>query len=203
MWARMYHLFIYKREEHMEHYHKRSNIETAYSMIKGKFGSALRYKSDTGQINEALCKVLAHNICVLVQAIHELGIEPISLEAEEPAVVRVALCPGVHLGEEHGVDLGLHQDQSRRREPVIEPLRPCAEKRVGWRGHEALDGEPERPFSKVRTSNGCCHVFHVAVPLYVFLLAHRFAVAPLPSVLTSKRCCPSRLHTARWLNQTY
>jgi hypothetical protein len=44
-------------------------------MIKGKFGSALRSKSDTGQINEALCKVLAHNICVLVQATHELGIE--------------------------------------------------------------------------------------------------------------------------------
>jgi transposase len=77
MWARMYHLFMYKREEYMAHYHKRSNIETAYSMIKGKFGSHLRSKSDTGQINEALCKVLAHNICVLVQATHELGIEPI------------------------------------------------------------------------------------------------------------------------------
>ncbi len=77
MWARMYHLFMHKRDAFLEHYHKRSNIETAYSMIKGKFGSALRSKSDTGQINEALCKVLAHNICVLVQAIHELGIEPI------------------------------------------------------------------------------------------------------------------------------
>ncbi len=76
-WARMYHLFMYKREEYMEHYHKRSNIETAYSMIKGKFGSALRSKSDVGQINEALCMVLAHNICVLVQATHELGIEPV------------------------------------------------------------------------------------------------------------------------------
>jgi transposase len=75
-WSRMYHLFMHRREEYMEHYHKRSNIETAYSMIKGKFGSALRSKSDTGQINEALCKILAHNICVLVQATHELGIEP-------------------------------------------------------------------------------------------------------------------------------
>ena len=46
-------------------------------MIKGKFGSQLRSKSDTGQINEALCKVLAHNICVLVQATHELGIESV------------------------------------------------------------------------------------------------------------------------------
>ncbi len=64
-------------EEFMEHYHKRSNIETAYSMIKGKFGCALRSKRDTGQINEALCKVLCHNVCVLVQAMHELGIEPV------------------------------------------------------------------------------------------------------------------------------
>ncbi len=59
-----------------QHYHKRSNIETAYSTIKGKFGSHLLSKSDTGQINEALCKVLCHNVCVLIQEIHELGIEP-------------------------------------------------------------------------------------------------------------------------------
>ena len=83
-WARMYHLFAYEREAFMEHYHKRSNIETAFSMIKGKFGSALRSKSDVGQINEALCKVLAHNVCVLVQAIHELGIEPIFLCNAQP-----------------------------------------------------------------------------------------------------------------------
>jgi transposase len=76
-WARMYHLFMYRREEYMAHYHKRSNIETAYSMIKGKFGSALRSKSDTGQINEALCKILAHNICVLIQATHALNVEPV------------------------------------------------------------------------------------------------------------------------------
>ena len=54
----------------MSVYHKRSNIETAYSMIKGKFGSALRSKSDTGQINEALCKMLAHNVCVLVRYVN-------------------------------------------------------------------------------------------------------------------------------------
>src|SRR5919112_1450392 len=84
MWARMYHLFMYHREAYMEHYHKRSNIETAYSMIKGKFGSALRSKSDTGQINEALCKVLAHNICVLIQAMHALNIHPISCAESQP-----------------------------------------------------------------------------------------------------------------------
>jgi transposase len=76
-WARMYHLFMYRREEYMQHYHKRSNIETAFSMIKGKFGSALRSKSDTGQVNEALCKVLAHNVCVLIHAMHALNVHPI------------------------------------------------------------------------------------------------------------------------------
>jgi hypothetical protein len=45
-------------------------------MIKAKFGDAVRSKSDIGQMNEVLCKVLCHNLCVLIQAIHELGIEP-------------------------------------------------------------------------------------------------------------------------------
>ena len=31
---------------------------------------------DAGQTNEALCKVLCHNVCVLIQETHELGIEP-------------------------------------------------------------------------------------------------------------------------------
>ena len=76
IWAEMYHYFMYNREEFLTHYHKRSNVETAFSMIKGKFGDAVRSKSDIGQLNEVLCKVLCHNVCVLIQAIHELGIEP-------------------------------------------------------------------------------------------------------------------------------
>lgn len=68
---------MYRREQYMEHYYKRSNIETAYSMIVGKFGRALRSESDTGRINEALCKVLAHNICVLIQAMHAFNTEPL------------------------------------------------------------------------------------------------------------------------------
>jgi hypothetical protein len=51
------------------------------SMIKGKFGGKLRSKSAVGQANEALCKVLAHNICVLIQAMHALNIHPIFVPA--------------------------------------------------------------------------------------------------------------------------
>ena len=38
-------------------------------------GDAVRDKTETAQINEALCKVLAHNLCCLIQSIYELGIE--------------------------------------------------------------------------------------------------------------------------------
>jgi hypothetical protein len=45
-------------------------------MMKAKFGEALRSKTETAQFNEALCKVLAHNICCVIQSMHELGITP-------------------------------------------------------------------------------------------------------------------------------
>ncbi len=51
-------------------------------MIKGKGGSALLSTSDTGQINKALCKILARNICVLVQTMHALNIHPIFASAQ-------------------------------------------------------------------------------------------------------------------------
>ncbi len=75
-WTRMYHLFALNREAFMAHYHKRSNAESAFAMIKGKFGDSVRSKSHTGQVNEALCKVLCHNICILVHSIYALGLEP-------------------------------------------------------------------------------------------------------------------------------
>ena len=44
-------------------------------MIKTKFGDSLRSKSQTAQINELLCKILCHNICVVIQEINELGVK--------------------------------------------------------------------------------------------------------------------------------
>ena len=75
LWTRMFHFYNLHRDEFLEHYHKRSNVETTFSMIKAKFGQRLRSKSLTGQINEALCKVLCHNLCVVIQSVRELGIE--------------------------------------------------------------------------------------------------------------------------------
>lgn len=35
IWSKMYHLFMFNREIYLEHFHKRSNVESAFSMIKG------------------------------------------------------------------------------------------------------------------------------------------------------------------------
>jgi transposase len=75
LWTRMYHFYALHRAEFLQHYHKRSNVETTFHMIKAKFGQRLRSRTLTAQINEALCKVLCHNLCVVIQSVHELGIE--------------------------------------------------------------------------------------------------------------------------------
>jgi len=77
LFQKMFHYFQFKQDEYMEHYHKRSNVETTFSMVKRKFGDSVRSKNDAAMENEVLCKLLCHNLCVLIQEQHELGIEPI------------------------------------------------------------------------------------------------------------------------------
>jgi transposase len=76
LWQQMYHYFSYNTERFMNHYHKRSNVETTFHMIKSKFGDGLRSRTKTAQTNEALLKVLCHNICCLIQSMYELGLKP-------------------------------------------------------------------------------------------------------------------------------
>ena len=74
-WDKMLHYYQYRKDDFLRHYHRRSNVETTFHMIKSKFGSRIRSKSAPAMVNEVLCKVLCHNLCVLVQSIYELGIE--------------------------------------------------------------------------------------------------------------------------------
>lgn len=76
VWKNMYHYFHLHQEKFLQYYHRRSNVETTFSMIKRKFGERLRSKGETAQINEVLCKVLCHNICCVIHAMYELGIDP-------------------------------------------------------------------------------------------------------------------------------
>jgi transposase len=74
LWQKMFHCFHYRRDEFLGHYHKRSNVESTFSMIKAKFRDHVRSKTDTAMVNEVLCKIICHNICCLIQESHELGI---------------------------------------------------------------------------------------------------------------------------------
>jgi transposase len=75
LWRRMFHFYKFNEAEFKSYYHKRSNVETTFWMIKSKFGEQIRGKVRTAQINEALLKVLCHNICCVIQSMYELGIE--------------------------------------------------------------------------------------------------------------------------------
>jgi transposase len=76
LWKQMFHYFSFNTERFMLSYHKRSNVESTFMMIKAKFGDSLRSKLERAQVNEALCKVLCHNICCLIQAMYELNLKP-------------------------------------------------------------------------------------------------------------------------------
>lgn len=76
VFAKMFHYFQFKREDFLAHYHRRSNVESTVMMIKSKFGDSVRSKSDVAARNEVLAKVLCHNICRVISAMYELGIEP-------------------------------------------------------------------------------------------------------------------------------
>lgn len=75
IWKKMYHYFMLKNEEYLEHFHTRSNAESTVQMIKGKFGDKVRSKNWTAQVNEILCKVICHNLCCVIMEMNELGIE--------------------------------------------------------------------------------------------------------------------------------
>ena len=76
VWEKMFGLFLYNREAWLTHYHKRSNVESTFSMIKRKFGDSLRSRTDTAMVNETLAKILCHNLVVLIHEMHGLGINP-------------------------------------------------------------------------------------------------------------------------------
>jgi transposase len=74
LFQKAFHYFNLHRDTFLAHYHKRSNVESAIMAIKTKFGDSVRSKTDRAMQNEVLCKIVCHNICVLVSAMEELGI---------------------------------------------------------------------------------------------------------------------------------
>jgi transposase len=85
LFEKMFHYFQFKQDEYMNHYHKRSNVESTFSSVKRVFGDSVRSKNDVAMVNEVLCKLICHNLCCLIHAQCELGIESVFWKEEEPA----------------------------------------------------------------------------------------------------------------------
>jgi transposase len=75
-WSRHLCEFLLNQERFLPHYHRRSNVETTFAMIKAKFGAAVRARVPIAQVNEVLAKCVAHNLCCVVKAIFTAGLAP-------------------------------------------------------------------------------------------------------------------------------
>lgn len=89
--AKAFHYFSFMRQEYLAYYHRRSNVESVFSAVKRKFSGEVRSKTDTAMRNEVLCKLVAHNLCCLIQEQHELGIDPIFWGERSGAAIPVAV----------------------------------------------------------------------------------------------------------------
>lgn len=76
-WNRLFHFFSFHRDEFLTKYHTRSNAESTFSALKRKFGDMVRSKTPVAQRNEALLKVLCHNIVCVIHEMHESGVSAI------------------------------------------------------------------------------------------------------------------------------
>ena len=75
VWAERFDHWKDNPDDFDAHYHQRSNVESAFSAIKRKFGGWVRSKTPVAQCNEVLAKILAFNITELVQQKYGQGLK--------------------------------------------------------------------------------------------------------------------------------
>jgi transposase len=97
LFERMYHYYLYRRDDFLAHYHKRSIVESVFSAIKRKTGDAVRSRNPAAMVNESYCKMICHNLWCLILSHFELGIEtefwrdgPADNPADPPALLPFA-----------------------------------------------------------------------------------------------------------------
>jgi transposase len=91
LWEKMFHYYSLRRQEFLTHYHRRSNAESTFGMLKAKFRDHVRSRTDDAMKNEVLCKFLCHNIVVVHQSQIELGIEAVFWPKEGEGAAPVIL----------------------------------------------------------------------------------------------------------------
>jgi transposase len=75
-WRKAFYRFQAHQPEFLAAYHKRSNVESAFSAIKRKFGEHVRSRTPVAQVNEIRCKLICYNLTVVVHEMFENGIAP-------------------------------------------------------------------------------------------------------------------------------
>lgn len=76
IWSRHLCEFLFNLDKFKQHYHRRSNVESTFDMIKARFGATVAMRRPTAQANEVLAKCVAHNLCCMVKAIFTAGLVP-------------------------------------------------------------------------------------------------------------------------------
>jgi transposase len=85
VWSRHLVEFQLNQERFLAHYHRRSNCETVFHMMKARFGASVASRLPTARANEVLAMCVAHNLCCLVKAIFTAGLAPVFWQ-DAPAV---------------------------------------------------------------------------------------------------------------------
>jgi transposase len=85
VWSRHLVEFQLHQERFLAHYHRRSNVETIFHMVKARFGASVASRLPTAQVNEVLAMCVAHNLCCLVKAIFTAGLAPTFWQDADPA----------------------------------------------------------------------------------------------------------------------
>jgi transposase len=87
--------FTYHRDKFDEHYRDRVNVEITFGSIKQKIGETIMSRNFNAQVNELLCKLVAHNITMLIQAMYGIGVLPEFLQPRGPPQSEtIAMGPG-------------------------------------------------------------------------------------------------------------
>lgn len=75
LFEKMFHYYLYRRDEFSQHYHQRSNEASTFSAGKRKFGDNVRSRTENAKVNEVLCKLIRFNLTRVILSQCELGIE--------------------------------------------------------------------------------------------------------------------------------
>jgi transposase len=75
-WREAWHLKHDDPEEFGRGYHQRSNVESTFSSIKRRQRESLFSRRPVARRNELICKILVHNLTVVIQKMYEREIDP-------------------------------------------------------------------------------------------------------------------------------